>query len=145
MNDRQLLSEGRFIDGVILFTIANRLLKPFNKWDAYKMGIIDEKGNKVRDPENSKEKDAWSLLNRFIAKIKKALSSKILAGLAIYYTLIKEERANTLSKEEILEGIQYRKRFSQIDEKVRDVLLVNGVTEEEYHHYLVDRFYDDVE
>jgi len=146
MNDRELLKEGRFLDAAILLVLATRLLKSFKKWDAYQLGIIDEKGNKLREPENGKEKDAWSLLNRFIAKLKRSLSNKIIAGLAIYYTLIKEERKRDIpSVQELQEDIRDRKKLDRINEKIDDLLLKEGITRDVYWSYIIDKSLDEID
>ena len=37
------------------------LMKPFKYWPAHQMGIIDEKGNKLREPDSS-EKFHYNIL-----------------------------------------------------------------------------------
>ena len=83
------INEGRFIDGAILLVLTSRLLKPFTSWPAYKSGIIDENGNKIKDPTTSREKDDWTLLNKFLAKIKKMfIKHKLIGSLLTFYVLL---------------------------------------------------------
>jgi len=68
-----LLNEG-LADTVMVYLIIKKLSTPFDEWDAYKLGIIDIKGNKLKNPKSSDERKSWNVFNRFIANIKKILS-----------------------------------------------------------------------
>jgi hypothetical protein len=155
----EVLKEGRMIDGIILLVLGTRLLKPFKKWDAYKLGLIDEKGEVIRKPgedkegnklevpmeitkfQLAKEKDAWSLLNRFLAKIKKALTKhKLLAGIAIYYTFIKENKmSKSTDKEVILENIERKQRMEKVYEKYQELLVKEDVSEQQFIDYMAEK------
>ena len=75
---------GRAIDLFVTYRFLKLLTTPFNKQDAYKLGIIDEKGNrkigkpipgiKVSKPDpltTSEEKAAYTILHKLIFNIKK--------------------------------------------------------------------------
>jgi hypothetical protein len=53
--------------------IIKRLLRPFNEWEAYKHGIIDAKGKRIRKPRTAKEREGWDILDRFCWSIKRLL------------------------------------------------------------------------
>ena len=153
------LNEGRMIDGIILLVLGTRLLKPFKKWDAYKYGIIDKDGNELRKPGHDKEgnklnvpmdiskpqlareKDSWSLLNRFIAKIKRVLwKHKLLSGIAIYYTFIKEnEMSKSIDRDVILENIERKDRMEKVYEKYQELLAKEDVSEEQFIDYMAEK------
>jgi hypothetical protein len=57
----------------ISYRLINLLSKPFNRWNAYKLGIIDEDGEIVKEPETDKEKKSFSTFERIILKIKKII------------------------------------------------------------------------
>ena len=61
------------VDTVTLYLILKKLLEPFHKWDAYKLGLIDKEGNKLREPVKAKELAAWDLLTKFVWNFKKLL------------------------------------------------------------------------
>ena len=136
----EILVEGRFIDGAILLVLAARLFKPFTKWPAYTMGIIDKKGNKLRDPETSKEKDAWSILNRLLAKIKKMFTKhKLIGSLLTYFVLLKENVVTTDdSKELMLENYQRENKVKDLELRIRNEILKEGLTEDEYYTLLTN-------
>jgi len=63
-----------FLDNTILI---NELKKDFKDFLAYKLGIIDEKGNKIKNPINEQEKVAFGPFVKTVIKLKKYLGSKI--------------------------------------------------------------------
>ena len=89
---------GKFVDSVITYRILRLLTTPFEKTDAYKLGIIDEKGNELKkmgDLNTVAERDAYTLLHRLVFRLKKIINkvpiaNKNLASLAAAYALIKE-------------------------------------------------------
>jgi hypothetical protein len=56
---------------------AYRLVKAFalhwTKFDAYKLGIIDENGKKIRSPETKEEKDSYNTWYRMVFNLKRLL------------------------------------------------------------------------
>ena len=44
------------IDTVIVFRILKKLTTPFDKTPAYKLGLIDKKGKKIKNAETDEEK-----------------------------------------------------------------------------------------
>ena len=45
---------GRAIDLFVTYRFLKLLTTPFDKQDAYKLGIIDENGNRIRKPKSTK-------------------------------------------------------------------------------------------
>lgn len=80
------------IDNIIAARIIYLLVLPFNKWEAFKEGIIDEEGNRTSDPAES---DNWSMLHRLVARLKKLLGTfpggkSVIASIAAAYLLVRE-------------------------------------------------------
>ena len=69
----------RAIDLFVTYRFIKLLTTPFNKTEAFKLGIIDEKGNRVTEPgtnkvttlRTSKEKNAYTVLHKLVFNIKK--------------------------------------------------------------------------
>jgi len=86
------------VDLFLVYQFVRRLATPFEKWDAYKLGIIDKDGNVLRKRKTlktSKEEKAWGLYDIMLANIKKLLAkvpggSSKLASYAAALFLIKE-------------------------------------------------------
>ena len=66
----------RIVDTLIVFRILKMLTTPFEKTDAFKLGMIDRKGNRIKDkkPETKKELASVSLLNRLVFNLKRIVN-----------------------------------------------------------------------
>ena len=74
---------------------ASLLMKDFKTWKAYEVGLIDDKGNLLKDPTTQEEKRALGSLEDLVRKIKKIMlkimpSNKYLQFLITAYLLKKE-------------------------------------------------------
>ena len=90
------------IDNLIAYRVLSMLVKPFVETDAYKLGIIDDKGNtliKSRDLDTTEKRNAHSYLHRLVFNLKKILNklpggeSKLKNMVAAFF-LVKEAYAN---------------------------------------------------
>lgn len=64
------------VDLFLVYQFIKRLATPFNEWDAYKLGIIDENGNplkKRKDLLKIDERKAWGNFDIMISKLKRLL------------------------------------------------------------------------
>lgn len=59
------------VSNMYAFKFARLLSTPFEEWDAYQMGLIDEEGNIVREPDSSKEKKELDAFTRLVINIKR--------------------------------------------------------------------------
>lgn len=85
------------------------LTTPWKKTNAYKHGLIDENGNRIREPETSDERGVYNVFHRLVFNIKKLinklpLGKTTLASYAAALYLIKEHTG--LSEEVSLAIIQ---------------------------------------
>jgi len=62
---------------IITSYLMERLHKPFTEHKAYELGLIDERGNKIKDPETSAEIHSLSLLDEYLINIKQILGNKV--------------------------------------------------------------------
>jgi len=91
------------VDLFLVYQFIRRLATPFEKWDAYKEGIIDKNGKVLIKSKNfttKKQRAAWRIFDRMIANLKKLLAkvpggSSKLASYAAALFLIKEYKAFT--------------------------------------------------
>jgi len=83
-------------DLVYTIRFLTLLTTPFEETNAFKLGLIDEKGKKIRKPKTTEEKSAYNMFHRLVFNIKKLIakapggSSKI-ASYASALFLIKEK------------------------------------------------------
>lgn len=86
------------VDLFLVYQFIRRLATPFNKWEAYKQGIIDKDGKvliKSKDFTKGSQRKAWGVFDRMIANLKKLLAkipggSSRFASYAAALFLIKE-------------------------------------------------------
>lgn len=128
----ELLVEGRAVDYIIIFRIAKALVRPIKKWDAFKMGIIDEEGNKVRDPETNEEKDAYTLLDRFILKVKRLIGKHKLRVLTAALLLQEENERTHLTDKELIEHYQREDEAKEIYNRLKEDIEQSSLTEDEF-------------
>ena len=70
---------GRAIDLFVTYRFIKLLVTPFKDTDAYKLGIIDENGLRMKEPgtdkatilRTTKEKDSYTILHKLVFNIKK--------------------------------------------------------------------------
>ena len=66
----------RVIDALVAYRVIKLLVTPFNRTEAFRLGIIDDKGKvlkKSRDIKDPKERNAYTLLIRFVFNLKRLL------------------------------------------------------------------------
>lgn len=88
----------RFFDAIVTYRILKKLSMPYTDMDAYKLGIIDANGNvlkKYRDLNTTDERDAYTILDRMIIRLRKIIhkvpqAQRTLATWAGALALIKE-------------------------------------------------------
>ena len=87
----------RAADAAYAFRFIRMLVMKWKKWDAYKLGIIDSKGKRVREVkiDTDEKKGAWTYFIRLCANIKRLLQKlpgggSTLGSLAGALFLVKE-------------------------------------------------------
>jgi len=63
----------RLVDGVYTYRFIKTLVQPWTKTDAYKLGLIDQRGNKLQSPVTNEEKNAYTFFHRVIFNFKRLL------------------------------------------------------------------------
>jgi hypothetical protein len=99
----------QIVDNLIAFRVLRLMTMNFNETTAFKLGIIDDKGNvlkAIKDLRTSEEKDAYSMLHRMVFRLKKLLAKvpggdSKLASFAAAYWLVKESIENNKENKNI--------------------------------------------
>lgn len=67
------------------------LLKPFTYWPAYQMGIIDENGNKLREPKTADERHRYNVFDELIRRMIKLFMKYTPSAKSLYrFKMFKE-------------------------------------------------------
>jgi hypothetical protein len=85
----------KILDNLIALRIMWILITPFEKTDAFKLGLIDGEGNFIRKAKTSEEKNATSMLHRLVWRIKKFINmvpggSTRIGSMVAAYALVRE-------------------------------------------------------
>lgn len=85
----------QLLDNLIVFRVLHILLTPIEKSDAFRLGIIDHTGKKIKNPSTTEEKDSYTILNKVAFKLKNIIAKntqgeKELHNLATSLHLAKE-------------------------------------------------------
>jgi hypothetical protein len=129
----------RVVDNIIAYKILSMLVTPFDRTDAFDLGIIDASGKVLKigkDLKTDAEKNAYDYLHRLVFNLKRLLNKLpggegLTKNLVAAYFLVKEshENYNTRDVEE-----RFNALLETLDES--DIILV----EEEI---IVQRFLED--
>ena len=133
---------GRAIDLFVTYRFIKLLVTPFNKTDAYKLGIIDENGNRIMPPpvnnvrqtkpeplRTTAEKNAYTILHKLVFNVKKIFSkvpglrTKVGTYAAALFLL------KDTFKESVDDPDMFEKEFMKYL-KEEDVELDNSISEE---------------
>jgi hypothetical protein len=99
----------RAVDVYYTFRFLRQLVTPWNETKAYKLGLVDENGKKLRSPVTPEEKDAYTLFFRLVYNLKRLLNKvpfgkTKLASYAAALWLVKEN--TKMSETAIFEGFK---------------------------------------
>jgi hypothetical protein len=65
------------IDALVTYLFLKKLMTPVFNMPAYRMKLIDNAGRIIKEPVTSQEKDALTLLDKLILKIKRLMGTRI--------------------------------------------------------------------
>jgi len=102
-------------DTYLIYQVLKRLTTPFEETEAFELGLIDKNGKLIKKPKDSKEKNAYTLFDRFIFNLKRilhrfGLKSKFSSYAAALF-LLKEKRDYLPSDLEMYQGILEEEKY----------------------------------
>ena len=118
------LTKNPMMDMFLTYQFLKRIVIPFEKSDAYKLGIIDKSGKVLKKKKTLKtdqEKAAWGYFDILTNNLKKLLAkipggSSVLGSSVASYLLIKEHKSDLLLNEVYFET-QFMKVYNQLTEE----------------------------
>jgi len=128
----------RGVDLLITYRIVKMLSTPFNKQDAFKYGIIDDKGTvlrKFRTITSPKEKRAYTLLHRFVFNLKRLLAKAgvrgALGSFAVAAALLFKENKEAKKHQLVIEAavVTYLKQTDQYDSMLSENINIPDIQE----------------
>ena len=122
----------RVIDALVAYRVLKLLVTPFNKTKAFKLGIIDDKGKvliKSRNIQTGEQRNAYTLLIRFVFNLKKLLAKVGIRGpvgsaAAAALAFFKEQHGENLEVEKVVYSHLKEQGFEfQLDENYGEPLI----------------------
>jgi len=123
----------RGIDFLITYRVVKLLVTPFEKQEAYKFGIIDNKGKvlkKYKSLKTEKERKSYTLLHRFVFNLKRilqrvGLGSKLGSFAVALALLIKEDKKfaehKTLIEQTVIKYLKEEDLYNEMLNEVREI------------------------
>jgi hypothetical protein len=117
----------RIVDNLAAIRLIWLLATPFEKFDAFKLGLIDANGNKLKKAETSEEKNATSMLHRLVWNLKRIIAlvpggKTRIGSLVAAYLLVKEAEEQGYNEfqleEEIVSKFQLLRSIRFIEEEL---------------------------
>lgn len=124
IKDVPSMTKNPMMDMFLTYQFLKRVNTPFEKWDAYKLGIIDKNGKVLKKKSTLKtanEKASWGYFDILTANLKKMLAkipggNSALGSSVASYMLVKEEKSDLLLNEQYFE-YQFTKLYLQLTEE----------------------------
>ena len=122
------------IDLFLVYQFIKRIATPFNKWRAYELGIIDDKGNILKDAKTRnrsvKDREAFGKYDLMVLKLKKLLAkipggNTRLGSYAAALWLIKEQNENP-TENQLMEYMNYVNENYDVNKKF-EFMLEDGI------------------
>jgi|TARA_B100000085_G_C18129704_1_gene344750 hypothetical protein len=118
----------RLVNAFVIYKFIKLLVTPFNKTEAFKLGIIDGKGNylkKQKDLETRQEKLASNIFTRLVFNLKKLLAkipggSSQIATFAAGLALIREEAEKVGADGDMIEEAFFQHVEEHYDLNIRE-------------------------
>lgn len=129
----------RILDNAIALRILWLLVTPFEKTQAYKLGLISAEGEFLRKAKTSEEVNSSSMLHRLVWRIKKFINlvpggSTRIGSIVAAYALVREH----------IERDQYLPTLGQLDESdMNRDQFVHNLTEQDYE--IIEEFFTALE
>lgn len=127
------------IDNLIAYRVLTMLIKPFSETDAFKLGIIDNKGKNLIKPSSlrtQEQRDAYTFLHRLVFNMKKIINrlpggeSKLKSLVSAYFLIREYYEKNTRST-------------SMMENKFNKLMETEAILAEET--VLIEKFIKDLE
>lgn len=109
------------VDIFVLYQFLRRLVTPFEKWEAYKTGVIDKDGKVVTDKKDrtQEQEKSWGYFDRLVANLKKLLGKipggkSRIASFAAALLLLREENIDPDDMDLLQEKLDYYMEEAQM-------------------------------
>jgi hypothetical protein len=104
------------VDKVILYSLLKKLVTPIKKTEAFKKGLIDINGTMIKSPETDDEKEAYTVLDQFIFRLRDLMGAKLAK---LYKFLYLANYDDSLIKKLVVKGdVTHRQEIKRIEKEI---------------------------
>lgn len=120
------------VDIFLVYSFVKRLTTPFDKTDAFKLGLIDSEGTRLKKAETPSEKAAMGYFDRLVFNLKRLLAkvpggSSQIATFAAALLLLREQDERLARDQEYLME-EFRIEFDSMDPVfINEMMTASGV------------------
>jgi hypothetical protein len=116
---KPLVLKEDFVDIFVVYQFLKKLVTPFDQTKAFKLGLIDKNGKRLKKPSTEDEKNALTYFDKLVFNLKRLLAlvpggSSQLASYAAALLLLREEDARLIEDSEYLVS-EFRRELHNID------------------------------
>ena len=130
----------RAIDLIITYRVVKMLVTPFDKFEAYKLGIIDADGKNLKKMKEVKGSDRkhYTMLHRFVFNLKRILRKvglgSRLGSFAVSLALLIKEDKSMAQHKDLIESavITYLKEENLYNMLLNEVREIPDIADEPY-------------
>ena len=131
----------RIIDLLITYRVVKLISTDFKNQEAFKFGIIDEKGKVLKKANQLKteaEKNAYTFLHRFVFNLKRVLAKVGLSGslsnFAVALAFVLKENKDLIQYKSTIESavISYLKETNQYNDMIKEVSVIKESKEKPF-------------
>ena len=115
----------RNVDTILLYMLIKKLVLPIVRTKAYKLKLVNGAGKIIKEPQTKTERNALTVLDRFVFKLKRLLGSKLINLHKFLYT---QTLNNDFYNKLIVKGtVEQRSEISRIKKDVKTRLENNNI------------------
>lgn len=131
------------IDTIMTYILIKKIVQPIVRTPAYKLGLVNQSGKVLHEPNNDTERNALTVLDRLVFKLKRLLGSRIMnLNNFLYLQTLSNDFYNKL----IVKGdIQQRAEILRIRKDVHGIKEKYGMSEEDLARCLLSEEVRDLE
>ena len=128
----------RTVDALIVYRILRLFATKIEDFDAYKLGIIDANGKKIKDPKTSEERNSWTMLTRFVLKVKSSLLKSSDMNARRFLTFAAAVAILREHGEEAEEHLDLLELYMQDENVIREATLLESYNLMSFKSFLTD-------
>ena len=131
----------KFDYGLPVYIIMEKFLCPLEDLSAFKVGLINENFEVIKDPENISEESHLTPLDRLIFKIRSVAEEQIQEMSALNLlknVLVESNTPNMKNLSEIKQRAENKIKMDSQFERIQEELKTRSIDKDEFFNYIIE-------